>query len=638
MRVPYDNLKNKNERMKVNSVLKQILKSQHRAIIALVLMLFLSSFSIAQGVKFVASAPAQVGVGNQFRVTFSVNSQGSNVQLPAFRDFTLLSGPSQSHSTSMQNINGQVSQTIDISYTYILQAIKEGKFAIPAASINVGGKTYKSNTLTIEVVKGTPQQAQQQGNRGQQQQSQPQTNVSSKDIFLLAVANKTQPYQGEEVLVSYKLYISIPVLQYSISKLPINTGFWSNELTDKKGNLRQYNEVYNGKQYTVADIRKIAVYAQKSGKMSIDPLKMEVVAQVRQQRQSRSIWDDFFGGASVENVKKELSSNLVSFNVKSLPEPRPNGFTGAVGNYTVNCKIDKTDSKTNEPITITFTVSGKGSLNVLDAPVFEFPTDFEVYDPKINDKIVTNQNGVSGSRTFEYLLIPRNPGKFKIKSLDFAFFDPSKGSYSTYKTPEFELNIAKGNGYTGQVTNLVDQKDVKYLGNDIRFIKNDSDKLISKSNIFFFSILYWILLLLPILLFIAFLYFYRKQIKMRRNKALMRNRKASKLARKRLSKADNYLKNNNKEAFYIEISHVLWDYVADKCNIPLSTLSSETIRGKLEKHEMSEELINELILVIDDCEFARFAPGDPTSMMQLIYEQAYKTIIAIEKEFKGKKV
>lgn len=603
----------------------------------LYLLLFFGSVNelTSQEIKFVATSPQKVSVGSRFNVSYSINAQGSNLQLPSFRDFRLLSGPNQSQSQSMQFINGQMSQSINISYSYILEPLKEGTFTIPSASIVVSGKTYKSNNLTIEVVKGNVSQQTPQGNRNS---SQTEPQVSSKDIFLSATANKSNPYQGEEVIISYKLYFNIPILQYGISKSPASVGFWVHELTDKKGNPNQYRDTYNGREYQVADIRKVAVYAQKSGKLSIEPLKMDIVAQFRQKRQSNDFWDDFFGNVSVQNKKIDISSNYVNINVKPLPEPRPATFTGSVGNYSISCVIDKTEAKTNEPITLTFSVSGKGNLKILDPPVFEFPNDFEVYDPKINDKITANVTGVSGTRTFQYLIIPRNPGKYNIKSINFAYFEPNKGIYSNFKTSDFILNIEKGKDYKAQTSNNVNQKEINLLNSDIRYIKTNNISLFDKENVFFLSIPYWILLLLPLTLFTIFIFVYRNQIKKRRNKVLLRNKKASRIAKNRLKKANFYLEKNDKENFYLEISHSILNYIADKFNIPLSKLSKDTITRELNKINLSELMIDELILVIDDCEFARFAPGEPSSMMNLIYQRVYKIFIEFEKELKKSKI
>jgi hypothetical protein len=585
-------------------------------------------------VRFTLNAPAQVAEGSQFRISFSVNAQGSNIRMPSFSGFSVISGPNQSQSSSTQIINGQTSNSMEISFSYILEAGKIGKYTIGQASIQVNGQTYKTTAHNIEVVKGNPKQTQARGNQQQQQQ---QATISANDLFLRAIPSKSAAYQGEEVLILYKLYFTIPIVQYGMSKLPSSTGFWSNELTDKKLAPRQYSESYNGKNYNVADLRKIAVYPQKSGKLTINPLNMDLIAQLRQQRQQRNFWDNFFSDPfSVQNVKKELNSNSVNIQVLPYPEPKPEGFNNAVGNYTVTCNIDKTKAKTNDAISISLTVSGKGNLRLLDPPAFEFPSDFEVYDPKINDKIVTSLSGISGSRTFEYLIIPRNPGKFTIKSIDFVSFNPTTKSYNSYKTPTFNLEIEKGNGYSATTaSNMANQKDIKYLGSDIRFIKKDNYNLSNKDSVFYFSLNYFLILLSVFVIFVALIIYFRKQITMRKDLVLMRNKRASKLAHKRLSKAQGFMKSMKKDEFFIEISQVIWGFVADKCNIPLSQLSMETIRIELEKINTDSATINDFELLLNDCEFARFTPGDPIDLMHQFYDRAFNAIITLEKSMKN---
>lgn len=594
-------------------------------------------FSASAQVRFTINAPSQVAEGSQFRVSFSVNANGNNFQGPNFKGFSVLSGPNQSQSSSTSIINGRTSSQVELSFSYVVQAGNIGKYTIGQASVSVGGQAYRTNPYSIEVVKGNPRQSQANGQQ-QQQQSQQQATISPTDLFLRAIPNKSSAYQGEEVLINYKLYFSVPILQYGMSKLPASNGFWSNDLSDRKSAPRQYSESYNGRNYNVADLRKIAVYPQKNGKLNINPLNLELLVQLRQQRQRKSIWDDFFSDpfSSVQNVKKTINSNMVNIQVLPFPEPRPASFNGTVGSYVVTCKIDKTQAKTNDAITLSVTYSGKGSLSLIEPPQFEFPSDFEVYDPKIQDKIITSLAGVSGSRTFEYLVIPRNPGKFAIKSIDIVTFNPATKSYVTLKTPEFKLNIEKGNGYNpGAASNLANQKDIKYLASDIRFIKlNNSDW--SKIGVVFpFSLPYFLLLSLVFLLFLVFVIIFRKQITMRKDLSLMRNKRASKLARKRLMKAQKYMKVLKKEEFYIEISQVIWGFVADKCNISTSQLSMETIRMELDKIKVDEQVTSDFVSLLNDCEFARFAPGDPADVMQQFYDRAFNAIITLEKAIKN---
>ncbi len=595
----------------------------------LIFLMVFGLFAAQSQVKFSINAPAQVAEGSQFRVVFSVNENGKSFSGPNFKGFSVRSGPNQSQSSSTQIYNGQATSSIEISYSYIIEAGSVGKYTIGAASIVVDGKTYRTNAHIVEVVKGSPQKANQQQN--QQQQATAPT-IAATDLFVRAIPSKNAAYQGEEVLILYKLYYTVPIVRYGISKLPSSDGFWSNELTDKRSQPRQYTEAYNNRNYNVADLRKIAVYAQKSGKLTINPLNIELVVQLRQQRQRKSFWDDFFSDPfqNIQNIEKKIFSNKVAVQVLPFPEPQPAGFSGVVGNYTVSCAVDKTKAKTNDAISLTVSFSGKGNLSLIDAPKFEFPSDFESYDPKIKDRINTSLTGLSGTRTFEYLLIPRNPGKFDIKSIDIVTFNPSTKSYSTYKTPAFSLDVEKGNGYIASSSS--NQKDINYLNSDVRFIKISTPEWGSSRTIFLFSFPYFMILLILVILFFAFVFYYRKQITMRQDLGLMRNKRASKLARKRLSKAQNYMKAMKRDEFYIEISQVIWGYVADKCNISTSLLSMDTIRTQLSKIEVEEAVVNDFVNLLNDCEFARFAPGDPISLMNNFYERAFSAIITLEKQ------
>ncbi len=597
------------------------------------LLLMFSGFASYSQVQFTINAPNQVAEGSQFRVVFSVNGEVKNFKGPSFKGFSVLSGPNPSQSYSSQSFNGKTVSQVNISYSFIIQAGSVGKYTIGQASVVVGGQTYKTKPHAVEVVKGNPKTTNKATTK--QQNVQP-TTISANDLFIKAMPNKTMAYQGEEILVLYKLYFNVPIARYGIAKLPSSTGFWSVELTDKKSNPRQYAEAVNGKNMNVADLRKIAVYPQKDGKLTIDPLQIDLVAQIRQQRQRQSIFDDFFMDAfpTVQNIEKKIKSNPLTIQVLPFPEPRPTSFNGVVGSYNVKCSIDKTEAKTNDAITLSVTFSGKGNLSLIDAPQFEFPVDFEVYDPKIKDNIVTSLSGLSGSRTFEYLLIPRNPGKFDIKSIDITTFNPATKSYQLYKTPAFLLNVEKGNGYTASTSTLANQKEVKYLNSDIRFVKNESKHWLSIRSALFFSWTYILSMVSILLLFVLFVFYFRKQITMRKDVGLMRNKKASKLARKRLSKAQKFMNSNKVGEFYVEISQVIWGYVADKCNIPNAQLSMDVIQLELEKIEVDRAVILDFVNLINDCEFARFAPGYPRDLMQQFYNRAFNAIITLEKQMK----
>lgn len=597
----------------------------------------------AEDVKFYVSAPSTVGSGQQFAVTFTVNAAATNLKAPSFKGFSVLSGPNQSSSSSMQIINGRMSQSVSYSFTYYLQAGNEGNYPISPAKITVDGKTYETESFTIKVVKSSANAGnQQQQSQSQQQQGNQQAggNISDKDLFLKASVSNASPYLGEQVIVTYKLYTSVAIAQYSINKLSSNKGFWSEDLTKENEKPKQYKEYLNGKQYIVAEIRKVALFPQESGRLNVEPLEVEVIAQIQTQRRRTNSIFDFFDdpfSSSVQNVKKVLKANNLTINAKPLPSAnKPEDFTGAVGNFTFRSDIDKTELKANEAVNLKFTISGRGNIKLIDKLNIVFPTDFETYDPKISDNINTSDNGVSGTKTFDYLIIPRNQGVYTIKPVTFTYFDLNKGKYITLSSPEYTLKVAKGDGKQQNNVALtsVNQEEIKYIGSDIEHIKTKPMKLNNKGEHFFLSDLFFIISVIPLILFVSALIIRRKHIKLRSNIALLKNRKATKVANKRLKKAKNYLVSKEKDKFYIEISQALWGYISDKFSIPLSDLSMDSVKEALTRQNVADEIISDFIRTLNNCEFARFAPGDESLTMDKIYKEASDIISKTENELK----
>ncbi|MBE9480613.1 MAG: protein BatD, partial [Bacteroidetes bacterium] len=476
------------------------------------------------------------------------------------------------------------------------------------------------------------------------QQAQPQTRSETKDVFLKATANKTNPFQGEQVIVTYKIYTKVPIAQISIDKLSSFPGFWSKNLLDDNERLKQSTEIINGEEYITADIRKIALFPQKTGKLEIDPMELECIAQIRKQKTRRttsdpffdSFFDDPFFNRSYQNVEKSLKSNPLTINVKPLPlKNKPANFSGAVGNFTFKSSIDRTELKTNEAITLKYTISGKGNIELINKLNVSFPPDFEVYDPKITNRIKTSPLGVSGSCTFEYLLIPRNPGEFNIKPVYFSYFDINTKQYITKSTPDYSIKVEKGSGTLANISYIgVNQEDIKYIGSDIRHIKSNILNL-QKINVYFFgSIAFYLLMIIPVVFFILLIIIWKNQTKKRNNISLMKNKKATKVARKNLRKAHAFLKSGSKEEFYIEISQALWGYLSDKFNIPRAELSMDSVNDALLKKKVNKEIIRQFIDTLNNCEFARFAPGDSSSTMDEIYREALEIISKIERELR----
>jgi hypothetical protein len=593
-------------------------------------------------------------VGETFNLSYVLNGQGTGFRGPNIQGFELLSGPNTSTTSSIRSINGRTSMSITYTYSYILQATREGTFEIPAASATVDHKTYTSNTLTIKVVKNANAGNAQNSSSGNRNAASPpgrQPDAGSQgagvgvgDVYAKAFASNTNPLQGEGIVVVYKIYTKVPIAQINISKLSSFSGFWSQNLMKENDKLQQTTQVINGEQYVVADIRKIALFSLKSGRLVIDPLELECVAQVRKQTRTRTgdpFFDDFFNDSffnnNIANVEKNLKSNPLVINVQPLPETgKPVDFSGAVGNFTFHSEIDKTRLKTNETVTLKCSISGQGNIQLIDKLNINFPPDFETYDPKVTSDVQTTAAGVSGTQTFEYLLIPRKPGKFTIKPVTFTYFDVSKKRYISVSSPAYNLDIEKGSGDASTMVTYsgANKEDIQYIGSDIRHIKDKHFALSPLGYRFFASTGFLLLLIIPLLLFIIFLILWRRMAARRSDIQLMKNLKATKIARKRLAKAEQFQKTGNQESFYVEISQALWGYLSDKFSIPLSDLSIDSVQDALERKNVNEQIINQFIDTLHNTDFARFAPGEKTVNMERTYNQALEIISKIERELR----
>lgn len=585
-------------------------------------------------------APGRVEQGQRFEVRFEVNAKASDFRGPSFKGFSVLSGPNTSTQSSVSIINGQMSKSFTQGFTYILLADVEGSFSVGGASCTVDGKKVSCPGFTIKVEKGSGQSQQSSrqqayggGGYSQQRQSASQPassgNIDSKQLFARASLSKSNPYQGEQVILTYKIYTQVSLQQYQIDKLPGNKGFWSEDLT-KDENVRTYEETIDGRRYMVAEIRRGALFAQESGKLKIEPLDLDVLALVQRQRRSTgTIWDlfddPFFN--PTQAVTRHLSTNTLSVNVKPLPEA-PKGFSGAVGNFTVKAEADTREVKANEAITYKLTISGPGNLMLIEAPQINFPKIFEVYDPQVNDKINRSQSGISGSRTYEWVLIPRSQGNFEIPATDFVFFDPSTGKYVTKHLDAIPVHILKGDPNAMKHVSS-NKSDVKILNSDINYIHTGSTALrpiADNGQVSLWLILPFILIVLG---YLAAEWFLRRRKAQQQDIAGMRLRRATKEARRRLKQAAIHLHSGNDNMFYEEIYKAIWGCLADKYNIPLADLSSDTVLQCLADKQVPQEQQDRIMRTINDIDFARFAPGDAASKKQQIYDEALETIVMI---------
>ncbi|MDO8929709.1 MAG: BatD family protein, partial [Bacteroidota bacterium] len=438
--------------------------------------------------------------------------------------------------------------------------------------------------------------------------------------------------KGEQIIATVKLYLSqnVPLSGFDEVKLPSYEGFWTKEI-DVPQQVNFTREVYNGKIYQVGVLKKTILFPQQTGAIRIDPF--EITCLVRQRvGQQRGFFDDFFDNYRV--VKAKVVSDVISVNVKDLPN-QPSNFSGAVGSFSFSGALDKNNIKSNEAVTLKLTVNGTGNLTLINPLKIVLPEDFETYEPKTSNRITANDNGLSGSITFEYLFIPRFAGNFTISPVQFFFFNPATRQYETRSTEAFKISVEKGtDDPNASVVSSYSKQDVKMIGKDIRFIKQNKSKLKPKGSSFYGTLEFYAIYLLSMIAFAIVFVLNRKKIKESANIALVRNKRANKVALKRLKAASGFLKNNQAEKFYESVIKALWGYLSDKLSIPVAELNRERASSTLSAKGIDQAVVNELMKIIDDCEFARYAPAAFSGTMKEIYDGAAKVMGIFEKQIK----
>lgn len=606
-----------------------------KLIIFLMVLIAYSTHASADKVSFTASAPDAVVVGEQFRLTYTITTHKvKDFHVPSIKGFDVLMGPSRSQYSSTQIVNGSVSSVNSITFTYTLLGNTPGEFTVPGATIVADGNQMVSNSVKIKVL---PQDQGSGGGSGQESDgnihSSSGTGVSNQDLFITATASKTNVYEQEAFLLTYKIYTRESNLQLNNAKLPDFKGFHSQEI-EMNSNARWTTEHYKGRNYYTTVFRQFVLFPQQSGKLYIDPAQFQMT--VGKPVQSADPFDAFFnGGSSVIEIKKSIATPKIAINVNPLPAGKPADFSGGVGEFNISSSINSKELKTNDAITIKLVISGTGNLKLISNPEIKFPEDFEVYDPKVDNQVRLTREGLTGNRVIEYLAIPRHAGTYKIPGVSFSYFDIRSKSYKTLNTEEYVINVEKGAGNADQViANFTNKEDLKVLGEDIRFIKQNDVTLHPKGSFFYGTMGYWLFYIIPALAFIIFFIIYRKQAAENANVAKMRTKKANKVAAKRMKLAGKLLSENKKDAFYDEVLKALWGYISDKLNIPVSRLSKDNIEEKLRNHGVNEELIKEFLNALNDCEFARFAPGDESQAMDKVYSSSIEVISKMENSIK----
>ena len=583
----------------------------------------------ADGVSFTANAPEVVVSGDQFRLSFTISSKKvRDFRAPNIKDFEVLMGPTRS--TQYQNINGV--ETNSITFTYILMAGKEGTYKIPGATIVADGNNYTSNSVEIKVL--PPDQSSGSASGSSAQSSRNQANsgkITDKELFMMATASKTKVYEQEAILLTYKVYTQVNLTELR-GDIPDLKGFHTQEV--ELPNQKTFTlEHYNGRNYNTTIWRQLVLFPQQTGKIEIPSVTFE--GTVSQRIASADPFDAFFNGGNVINIQKNLVTPKLAIDVKELPADKPSNFSGGVGEFTISSSINTQELKTNDAVTIKLVISGTGNMKLINTPEINFPQDFEIYDPKVDNKFNLTRNGLSGNKVIEYLAIPRHAGTYTIPPIEFSYFDLKSQSYKTLKTDAYTLNVAKGEGNSEQVVaNFISKEDLKVLGQDIRYIKTGDTNLTRKDDYFFGSMGYWMWYIIPLALFIACMVIYRKQALENANVAKVRTKKANKVATKRMKNAGKLLVEKKTEAFYDEVLKALWGYISDKLSMPVSQLSKDNIEGKLQQHQVADELVKEFIDILNDCEFARYAPGSQDEKMDKIYSSAIEVISKMENSIK----
>ena len=589
------------------------------------LFTFLPLAALAQ--TLTGRAPAQVAVGEQFRLSYTVNTDDAK----GFRAgdipdaFDVLMGPSTSQQSSFQMVNGHTSSSSSITYTYILSAKKNGTFTIPSAHVTAGGKAITSNELHIKV-SGQAQQGGQQG--GHQQSSTGEIRnagsaISGSDLFIKVTASKQHVREQEPILLTYKVYTLVGLTQLN-GKMADLKSFYSREVPLPQE--KQFHiENLNGKAYRTVTWQQYVVFPQTTGKLEIPSITYEGI--VVQQNRNVDPFEAFFnGGSGYVEVKKQIKAPGITIQVDPLPQ-RPAGFSGGVGRYSISAQLDKNEVKANDPVKLRVVVTGVGNMKLLKQPEVKFPKDFDHYDAKVTDKTQLTTSGLEGSITYDFLAVPRHQGDYEIPAIEYIYFDTQANAYKTVKTEPFQLHVEKGSGsssstYTGQ-------EDVKLLNSDIHYIKTGDTRQRGVNEFFFASTEYWVSLALLLLGFISLFIIFRQRAIENADIVKQRAGKANKVASKRLKKAAKLMAGGKQNEFYDEVLRALWGYVGDKLNMPVEQLSRENISQQLESRNVSSETISQFIGALDECEFARYAPGDATGNMNKVYDAAMTAITQI---------
>lgn len=591
-------------------------------VVTLLTALFACHNVRAEELSFTANAPSAVVMGETFRLSYTINTHNAKgFRVGSIEDFDILSGPNQSSSSSTSIINGVRTSSKTLTFTCILRPKAEGTFTIPAATITADGALMTSKELKIKVLPADQRgsQSQQAASQGRGAASQ-SGQISDDDLFIIASVNKKKVYEQEAVLLTYKIYTTVNLTNVS-GKMPDLKGFHTQEMEMPKGNREFELEHYNGRNYRTIVWSQYVLFPQQSGQLEIPSITFE--GTVAQRVQNYDPFEAFFnGGSSYVNVQKPIRTPKLTIDVSPLPSGKPASYYGGVGDFSVSSTISTTELKEDEAVTLKLVISGTGNMKLIKTPEVKFPADFEVYDPKVDNKFTLKTGGLSGNKVIEYLAIPRHAGNYTIPPVEFSYFDVKSGSYKTLTTPEYTLAVAKGSGSSSSApVGYVSKEELRLLGQDVRYI-NLGEALYHPTGAYLYGTMgYWLWYIIPFAAFLIIVVVYRKQAVENANIAKVKTKKASKVATRRLKMAKQKMREGDKAGFYDEVLKALWGYLGDKLSMPVSELSKDNISTKLADRQVPDTLVEECLVLVGECEFARYAPSLSNASEAQIYDK-----------------
>lgn len=600
-----------------------------RRILTLFVGLIAAVTAMADGVRVDVSAPSSVALGRNFQIAYVVNGDAESIALPEVDGLDVLMGPSTSRSSSYSFINGKMESSKQTTFTYVVKATKAGTVSVSPAKVTAGGKTLEARGVSITVVAAAdaPGGA---GASGQSGDARSAVSSGGEDLFLRQTLTRQSVYEGEATQLVTKVYTRVNLNSLSDIVPPKLSEFVVSDLSG--GNITFSTEFINGREYQVGEISRKVLIPQQSGKIVIDPCDVEFV--VKRRVRGGGFFDDLFGDVQVSRQK--VRAPKVTLNVKPLPAGKPTGFSGGVGQFKFSVDVEPRKTTVDNSVQVRVTVEGAGNLKLVSLPKPQFHQDFDTFDPSPKNNIEETPGGFSGKRSDEYLIIPRRDGQFEIPQMQFSYFDPSQGRYVKLTQGPFSIEVGKGDGKAqsqGPGVSFAGSgpERVTYTGSDLRYLHR-AGSLSRRGSFFVFSPLFWTLFLVPVIALVILFFVYRKRVYDHANMSLVKSRKANKMARRRLKMAAKYIKENKREAFFDEVMRSLWGYLSDKLTLSLSELTKDNAREKMASHGVDPKAADDFMALLDECEFARYAPASVSATMDDVYARAIAIIEKIDEK------